>query len=110
MKITKQRLKQIIKEELGQALAEEEKAAATSKAALAKFFKQKYEYLMGSESSNIKLQTSEIRVMADMVDTILGAAAGQGNATRDLMVALDKIKNSASGKETQPEEKETIVV
>ena len=105
MKITKERLKQIIKEELGQALAEEDEAAATSKTALANFFKQKYEYLIGSKSSDIKLQTSEIKVMADMVDTILGAAAGKGNATRDLMLALDKIKNSSSGKETQPEEK-----
>lgn len=103
MKVTKQTIKQIIKEELRQALAEEEEAAATSKTALANFFKQKYEYLMGSESSNIKLQTSEIRVMADMVDTILGAAAGQGNATRDLMIALDKIKNSSAGKEAAPQ-------
>ncbi len=44
MKITKQRLKQIIKEELGQALAEEEEAASTSKTALANFFKKKYDY------------------------------------------------------------------
>ena len=43
MKVTKQTIKQIIKQEHRQALAEEEEAAATSKTALANFFKQKYE-------------------------------------------------------------------
>ena len=114
MKITKQRLKQIIKEELGQALAEEDEAAATSKTALANFFKQKYDYLMGQESSDIKLQTSEIRIMAEMVDAIIGAAAGQDNATRVLTMALDKIQAGQSSpadiSAPEQDEKETVVV
>ena len=100
MKISKQRLKQIIKEEFDQALAEQE-ATAKSKTALANFFKQKYEYLMGSESANMKLGTTEIQAIAKFIDSLLVVAGQEGNSTRDLVVSLQKLVDSSSGKTTQ---------
>ena len=124
MKITKQRLKKIIKEELEYAMEAEEGGAedpATSKNALANFFKDKYGYLLGSESSDIKLQTAEIKAIAQFVDALLKIASQEGNATRDLLVNLQRLMGSTSGKgmgqaaeqpgqEAAPGEKETITV
>jgi len=109
MKITKQRLKQIIKEEMQYAMEQEagEDPVASSKNALANFFKQKYDYLMGAEGANMKLGTSEIQAIAKFIDGLLTVAGQEGNSTRDLLVSLQKLVDSSSGKTSQQPPEDT---
>jgi hypothetical protein len=117
MKITKQRLKQIIKEEMQYAMEQEagEDPAASSKNALANFFKEKYNFLVGSESAEVKLNTAEIQAVAKFVDSLIKVAALEGNSTRDLLISLQKLVDSSSGKgmadpAAAQGEKETLTV
>ena len=88
---------------------------ASSKNALANFFKEKYDFLIGSESSEIKLNTAEIQAIAKFVDSLIKVAASEGNATRDLLISLQKLVDSSSGKgladpAAAQGEKETLTV
>ncbi len=109
MKITKQTLKKIIREELESVLSEQSQQSF-SKSDLAAFFKKKHDYLLSPESQKMNLSSSEIQVVADIIDKMLRASGSQSDAAKDITNAADELDDSPTGSDAAEQEKETIVV